>query len=205
MLNAATPLRQRGASLIEIVVVMAILAGLLSAVMPSVSDWLRGLKVRTAADSMRNGMEIARMEALKRNTTVTFWLVQDGTAQVPGNACVLSSSSAAWVVSVVDPTGACGVAASLTETPQLVQHSTGGENAPGLSVSAISAAGNGATRVSFDGLGRVANTAAGIHLVDVTAASGTARQLRVMVDSGGAIRMCDRGVTAPDPRACPST
>ncbi|MCV2368512.1 GspH/FimT family pseudopilin [Roseateles oligotrophus] len=192
-----------GFSLIELVVAMAILVTLLAAVMPEVSSWIKGLKVSSAAESLRNGAEIARMEALKRNSRVSFWLVADGTAKVPGNTCVLASDSAAWVVSVVDPTGACAAEASLVTSPQLVQRSTATENTAGLTVEATSLAGGAGNHVTFNGLGQVAADGSTVSVIDVSATAGGTRRLRVVVETGGAIRMCDRDVAAGDPRICP--
>jgi type IV fimbrial biogenesis protein FimT len=193
----------RGFSMIELVVAMAILVTLMAAVMPEVSTWVKGLKVRSAAESLRNGAELARMEALKRNSRVTLWMVADGSAKVPGNTCELASNSAAWVVSVVDPTGACAAGASMVASPQLVQRSSATENASGLTVSALSLGGGGANHVTFNGLGQVVVDAGTISVVDVVATAGGTRRLRVVVETGGAIRMCDRDVAAGDPRICP--
>ena len=195
----------RGASLIEVVIVMVIMAMMLSYVMPELRDWMQNLKVRNAAESVKNGLELARMEALRRNGRVGFWLVSDS-AKVPTNACSNASVSPAWVVSVDDPAGACGAAPSTSDAPRLVQRSTALENASGLSVSALDAAGGSADRVVFNGLGQVQAIAgaASIQTVDIEGSSGGTRRLRVVVEPGGAIRMCDRSVASSDPRACPA-
>lgn len=196
----------RGVSLIETAVVMVIMALVLAYTMPELRDWIQGLKVRSAAESLKNGLELARSEALRRNSTVGFWMVSDSSSKVPSNACVVSSSSPAWVVSVSNPGGECGAAASYTASPQLVQRSAAQENAASLTVSAMDSSGDAADRVAFNGLGQVQTQSgvASIQVIDVQASSGTGRRLRVVVESGGAIRMCDRDVAADDPRACPA-
>jgi len=194
----------RGVTLIETIVVLVVLTVLLAQVMPAASDWIRGLKVRNAAESLRNGIERARMEALKRNSRVSLWMVADPSSRVPGNSCVLSSASPAWVVSALDPSGACATEPSLTDAPQLVTRSGASESADGISVSALSSTGGAANQVRFNGLGQVEVDANSIQIVDVTAANGSGRRLRVVVESGGAVRMCDRDVGSGDPRACPS-
>lgn len=204
LLNAPSRRRALGVTLIELAVSLVILAVLLAATMPIAADWVRGLKVRSAAESLRSGAEIARMEALKRNTRVSFWLVSTGSAKVPGDDCALSATSPAWVVSVVDPSGACGAAASLTASPQLVQRSQAQENASGLSVTAVSSDGTATSQVTFNGLGQVQATGSPIQVIDVSSSTSGGRRLRVVIESGGAIRMCDRDVDATDPRACPT-
>jgi len=199
--------RQRGVTLIETIVVLVITGVLLAAALPELSAWMRGLKVRNAAESIKNGLDLARMEALKRNSMVGFWLVADTTSKVPTNACAVSSSSPAWVVSVSNPGGECGADASLTVAPQLVQRSTALENADNLTVSAADANGDAASRVMFNGLGQVQAVAGStsIQTIDVKASTGTTRRLRIVIDSGGGIRTCDRDVAAGDARACPTT
>ncbi|MBB5203308.1 type IV fimbrial biogenesis protein FimT [Inhella inkyongensis] len=192
----------RGMTLIEAVVVMALLVLTLALVAPSVADWIRDLRVRSGAESIKNGLSIARAEALRRNTAVGFWMVEDTGSRIPGNACVLSSQSAAWVVSISDPTAACGAAPSLTAAPQLVQRSKAEENSTALKVAAVDDAGNSINRVIFNGLGQ-APAVATRYTIDVEATNGQGRRLRVVVESGGLVRMCEHGVAAGDPRACP--
>lgn len=198
--------RQHGVSLIEVIVVLVIFGVLLAAAVPQASEWMRNLKVRNAAESIKNGLDLARMEALKRNSTVGFWMVEDSSSKVPTNSCAVSSSSSAWVVSVSNPGGECGADPSLTAAPQLVQRSTAAENAANVTVSALSAGGAAANRVIFNGLGQVQTVtgSTNIQTIDVQATSGTARRLRIVIESGGAIRTCDRDVAAGDARVCPT-
>ncbi|WP_287655570.1 GspH/FimT family pseudopilin, partial [Accumulibacter sp.] len=65
----------RGFSLVELLVGMAILGVLLAIAMPAFSNWLRNARVRTAAESVQNGLQLARAEAVRRNTSVRFQLV----------------------------------------------------------------------------------------------------------------------------------
>lgn len=196
--------RSRGLTIIELVVTMVVLGLMMAAVVPTATGWMRGLRVRSAAESLRAGVELARMEALRRNGQVSFWLVSVGSSRVPDDSCALSTSSASWVVSVVDPSSACGAAPSLTDTPQLVQRSQAAESAGDVSVTALSADGTASNRVTFNGLGQVIATGSPLQTIDVSASVSGSRRLRVVVEPGGAIRMCDRDVGATDPRACPA-
>ena len=75
MLNK--PSYQRGFSLIELMIAVAILAILLTAVLPSFKAWIQNAKIRTATESLKNGLQLARVEAIRQNQGVFFSL--DGT------------------------------------------------------------------------------------------------------------------------------
>ena len=65
-------MRQRGFSMIEIVVTIAVLALLLFAAMPGLGTWLDNTRIRNVADSLQNGLQLARGEAVRRNQNVSF-------------------------------------------------------------------------------------------------------------------------------------
>lgn len=203
MLIPGTAQHQRGFSLIETVVVMAVMVAAMAMAMPEAVSWIQGLKVRNAAEGIRSGLERARMEALKTNGNVGFWLVADVSSKVPGNGCDLASNAPTWVVSVTTPAGACAAEPSLTDGPRVVQTSGAVSGADRLTVAALSAGAAAADRVRFNGLGQVIVEAGTIQTIDVVASNGDGRRLRVVVETGGAVRMCDRDVAASDPRACP--
>jgi len=103
-------------TLIELMVGLAILALVLFVAVPSFGIFLQNSQIRNAAGSVLNGLELARNEAIRRNTPVRFQFVSNLTA-----TCTLSTTSLAWVVSQADPTGACDTAPSDTVAPQIVQ------------------------------------------------------------------------------------
>ena len=74
MLSAFPKSRQAGFTLIELMIGVVIL-GILSAVaLPSFQSWMRNAQVRNAAESIINGLQRARSEAVSRNTNVAFVL-----------------------------------------------------------------------------------------------------------------------------------
>lgn len=188
--------------MVETMVSLVIMMFLVSMAMPLAIDWMQSVKLRNAGESLRAGIERARLEALKRNMTVTFWMVLDPSSRVPGNGCALASDSAAWVVSVQDPSGKCGAKPSLEDEPQLSHRSVALENAEGVTISAIDATGAAANRVSFTGFGQVSSTNARIQRIEVTQTNGSGRKLWVGIDSGGSVRMCDPDAASTDPRRC---
>ena len=192
---------ERGVTLIELMIGLAIVALVLFVAVPSFGIFLQNSQIRNAAGSALNGLQLARNEAIRRNTPVRFQFVSDLTA-----SCTLSTTSLAWVVSQADPTGACDTPASDTVAPQIVQSRSATEGTSNARVTVT-----GGSTVVFTGLGRA--QAGGITQIDVTNTSGTClyvdptngtmRCMRVVVSSGGQARMCDPKVTAAtDPRKC---
>jgi type IV fimbrial biogenesis protein FimT len=196
---------QAGVTMIELLMGLAIVGMLMFVAVPSFSTFLQNTQIRNAAETTMSGLNLARAEALRRNTTIRFQFVSDLTS-----ACTLSSASLSWVVSVADPVGACDATPSDTTAPQIVQKRSAADG-----TSNITAATTGGTAVTFNGLGRL--TGSGITQVDFSNArggvcehvdptNGTMRCLRVMISSGGQAKMCDPKVTTAGPpydsRAC---
>jgi type IV fimbrial biogenesis protein FimT len=194
---------QRGFNLIEASVTLAVLALLTALMAPSVVDWLRGTQVRGVAEAAQNGLQKARMEALRRNQVVTLWLVSTATPGVLDNSCALASNSSAWVISVQDPSSLCATAPSPTTAPMIVE-SYAGTAASGITVAGLAADGaTAATSVSFNGLGQTVQSGTPLARIDVTHSLTGARRLRVAISTSGAVRMCDQDVSSTDVRACP--
>lgn len=205
MLKAAH--NQYGVSLLELMIAIAIGSVLLMLGIPSFKSWIQNTQTRTAAESILNGLQIARTEAVRRNTDVRFNLTD-------------ASGMVAWSVDCVtvvtmQPDG--------YECPMGIQSRVGNEGGTnarvGISVAPFPsspipasyfndpgvAAGLPAG-VTFDGLGRVplANAGVDITLIGVTnAQSATARRMVIVIRTGGQIRMCDPAVSlASNPQGC---
>jgi type IV fimbrial biogenesis protein FimT len=200
-------MRQRGFTLVEAMVALTILVLLLVAGAPSVSDFIRNQRIRTVAESLQAGLQRARAEAVRRNTSVSFWLVSVSNPTSVDNSCALSSTSGSWVISVSSPAGACAALPSTTTAPMLVEKNAIGNAGAAIAISAMESDGTtAATTVTFNGLGQVANADA-IARITLQSASSPSnyRQLRLDISTAGDVRMCDVGVTdSTDPRYCSS-
>ena len=190
---------QRGFSLIELMVGIVILGVLMAMAVPRFSDWLRNARVRTSAEAIQNGLQLARAEAVQRNATVRFQLVS-----TIDDTCALDTAGPHWVVSMDNPAGQCASAPSDTAAPRIIQVRNRAEG----SVQTLVAAGQSA--LVFNGLGRLTPVPAANVAIDVSstaggtcvASGGSVRCLRVLVSVGGQIRMCDPALPAGDAQAC---
>lgn len=197
--------RQRGFTLVELAITLALLAILLFAVTPEVTSMIANSRVRSSAESLQAGLQRARNEALRRNEQVTFWLLTTNISNTLDNSCALSSTATAWAVGRNDPSGKCVAANSETVDPLFIEKSIGGVAGAGVAISAFETDGTtAAARVAFDGFGRVVN-ASPIAMINLdNANSGNDfRPLRLQLSRNGSVRLCEPRVTdANDPRRC---
>ena len=197
-----------GITLIEQMVAIAILSLMFAIALPSFGDWIRNTRLRSAAESLRADLQMARAEAIRRNTTTRLQFVTS-----LGNDCTLTTTATAWVVNAgagQNPAGACASDVGTASAPFLIRKSP-------LSGSSVGDLQLEATRstLGFDGLGRqVATTAPATEVAIVTvnvtsrnttcvAAGGNARCLNVVLSPAGDSRICDPARTAAtDPMRC---
>lgn len=198
-------MRQRGFSLIELLVTITVLALILSVAMPTLGTWMDNTRIRNTAEALQNGLQTARSEAVRRNQSISFYLVSLTNPAVMDNNCALSAASGAWVVSVDSPATKCGSAPSTTVAPKIVEARTGNDAGGKVKVSGLLADGSTAAyTVTFNGFGRVTN-ADPLARIDIKGPddSVTYRKLRLEITAAGAVRMCDPKVSdANDPRKC---
>ncbi|WP_417066919.1 GspH/FimT family pseudopilin [Niveibacterium terrae] len=173
----------RGFSLIELMTVIVILSIATTMAMPAFVQWTRNVKVRTVAESVQNGLRFAKMEAAKRNANVELRFTS---AATPGCASTAETSGRNWVV--------CAGSAAL-------RAGYGDAGGAGVDISSDFAS------VTFNGLGRT--TLANSGQINISNASGKCetdggdvRCLRILVSTGGKLRMCDPKRGSGDPAGC---
>ncbi len=177
MLNAVSGMKSSGFSLVELMMAIVVVGVLVSLAVPSFRDVLRNAEIRNAAESIVNGLQRARAEAVARNANVTFILGADSS----------------WIVDyVIKPVPA---------DPPLDSRS-GAEGSRNVTRTVLPA---GATTITFNNLGGIAANADGsdtLAQVDLAAVGGN-QNLRVTVGVGGNARMCDPNLdSGSSPRAC---
>lgn len=192
-----------GFSLIELMVTISILSLLMMAVAPAAAQWIRSLRMRNAAELALLGLQKTRAEAIKRNQPVRFWLMSSGSTALLDSQCALDPGSASWVISRNNPTGHCSdPVGNLAVDPFIVEIYSAGKAAEAVAIDGRNPVGDPASSIGFDGFGQVLDYATALHTLDFGTAEASARRLRVTVSAAGAVRLCDRDVTTPDPRAC---
>ncbi len=183
---------QRGMTLPELMIGMAVLAILASVGTPAFQAWTENAQLRNAAESLSNALQLARAEAVRRNTSVTFTLVSAKT--VPGTAL----PDASWTVGCATPAGDLN-GDGVLDCPGTIQSQS---NVPThVAVTAD------VKTVTFTSLGRATNDMA-LALQnptggDCAALGGPMRCLNVTVGKGGQIRMCNPALShATNPQGC---
>lgn len=182
-----------GFSIIELLIALVVAALLIILGGPSFRDFMNNNQIRSAATALNASVQLARAEAVRRNTTVLFTLTDLAT-----DACAQALNGGNFVVSLVTPEGACGNTPG-TAPVQIVQVRPASETSKVVITSNQS-------QISFNGFGR-ANVAANICVgldADGGACIGDAseRRLQVVISTGGQIRMCNPSLSSDDPQGC---
>ncbi|MES1981939.1 MAG: GspH/FimT family pseudopilin [Pseudomonadota bacterium] len=166
---------QRGLTLVELMIGIAIVGILLAAGVQTYGKWTQNQQVRVAADSIVNGMQVARSDAVRINNNVQF---------------VLGTQSA-WTVTEVISQSQVQARSQLEGTRNAV-------------VSATPAGATTATFNEMGRVVANADGSAALTQIDVSNPFGD-RPLRITLSTAGSTRMCDPSplLQAGDPRKCP--
>jgi type IV fimbrial biogenesis protein FimT len=198
---------QSGFTIIEMMLAITVAAVLLSVGAVNFATWMQNMQIRSAAESIQNGLSIARTQAVQRNMPVSFQLVSslDNSCALVGTGSAVQSTN--WVISLDAAAGKCAAAAVEDVTgvaePRILRKRAGGDGSGNATVTVT-----GSSSITFNGLGRLTSAATTIDVANPTggacsAAAGPMRCLRVVVSAGGEVRMCDPRFTAAlDPQGC---
>lgn len=188
--------------MIELTIGITILTVLLLLGAPSFATYIQNTQIRTASEAIQNGLQLARTEAVRRNTSVQFVL----TSVLGGG---VGSDWAVSCVTPVDDLDGDGVAecpgAGMVTTE--IQKRPAAEGSPNAVVAAAQ------STIVFNSIGRLTIPAATINITNPTGGACATtttigiRCLRVVVSTGGQVRMCDPAIDPAisplDTRLCP--
>jgi type IV fimbrial biogenesis protein FimT len=194
---------QRGFSLIELMVVIAIMALLMLAAAPSIGPWIANARVRSVAEEITNGLRMAQSEALRRNRPVAFVL----TNATPANNATPNANGKNWYVQALPL--ASGATSETAADSDYVQ---GGNYA---SQGGVTIAGSSSV-LCFGSMGSVVaiGAADAVNVIGVACAAGannyvvsrtgSDRSLKITVSAGGQVRMCDpaKTLSTTNPDGC---
>lgn len=203
--------RQSGVTLIELLVGITLIAIVMAMAAPSIGTAIRNREIRTAAESILNGLQAAKAEALRRNRPVAFTLGTGSGWQVgcnPADDTIPTAETEAVCPSLIQRRDAQeGSSGAQVATSELVASTNAAASTPAFTGGAI----------RFTSLGRVDTTPTTGSLLNgnlarylvsnplggsCAADGGEMRCLAVHVTWTGQVRMCDPAVAAGDPRAC---
>lgn len=178
-------LPQRGVNIIELMVVISIVSILMAVGIPQMQSWTATSRLRLKAEGLLNGLQLARVEALRRNTRVFFTFNTD-------------TSWTLGCVTFVADNDADGVA----DCPATIQSKSADEGGSAVVATVLPDA---ATTATFTGIGLTrANDDGSATLTQVDfSTTGTTQTYRVLLNAGGQARLCDPAVsTSGNPNLC---
>ncbi len=197
--------------MVEVLVSVAIVAIVLAIGIPNFSLWMQNTQLRSTAESVLTGLQLARAEAVRQNIRTRFQF-----ANPDGSSC---GSMGCWTITT-DSLTAQGTFPAANQV-QSASATESGQNARlGVSAATVAsssccttaiAAGTGmATNplpgVVFNAFGQVVTDASVTRItrIDTTnAATANARRMVIILNSSGMARMCDPSLPAANSRGCP--
>ena len=94
--------QRRGFTLVELLITISVFAFLMLLAAPSFTSWIQDAQVRTAAESLQNGLRVAQAEAARRHRQVALVL----TNSAPAQGVTAQANGKNWLVTVIANTGA---------------------------------------------------------------------------------------------------
>ena len=181
MRQLGTRQRARGFTMVELMVTLAVFAILSAMAVPMMRNVIENSHIKAAAQSLQNGLAMARAEAVRLNTQVEFVLTGGG-----------------WSINRVDGVGG-----------GLLQQASGKEMPAGTTITPTPADADRITFDAF-GRSLATNPSDGsnpLTQVDVVATNpsgsgGSYKPLRIQFPPGGLARLCDPNAASTEPKAC---
>lgn len=180
--------RQPGFTLIELMVSISVMAIIILVGIPSYQQWTQNTRIRTAMESIQNGLRLARNQAAQQAANVRF---QFTTATGGWMVCTLASTqtscpagSSSVIQQYTGDNGSDGVTVTTSTA-------TTSDTTPNWYTSTISGAaiGSGITYTPLARPSDFGNTS--LIRIDVSATQANARRLITTISAGGMVNMCD--------------
>lgn len=194
---------QRGLTLLELMVVIAIIALVSAYAVPGIRSWSANAQVRTSATNLQIVLKEAQAEANRTFRQVVFFRTTSTSCSVNDQA---SSVGNRWVIKMLPLVS--------TGADSIVKCGSLNENAPQVSVAGPAAVCFGSTgRPIFlakdvTGVGVDCDMGNGdriIYGVDTASTTPNLKKLQVWLTLGGSVRACDsQRLSSAAPDGCPA-
>ncbi|MET4676700.1 type IV fimbrial biogenesis protein FimT [Luteibacter sp. PvP120] len=181
--------RMSGFSLVELLITITIVAILVALAVPNYRVWTANTRVRGAAESIQNGIRLARNEATQRGVNVRFELTStDTTWQVCQLAVTATACDPSVPASIIEVHAAGETAGVIVSTDKTVAALTNFSPVTGSPPGGI----------TFTPLARPLSSDFGSNAlirIDTSSSAAGTRRLATTISAGGSIQMCDAGLS----------
>ncbi|MCW8829788.1 MAG: GspH/FimT family pseudopilin [Gammaproteobacteria bacterium] len=196
--------QSRGFSLVEMLVVMAILAIVLSVAVPAMSEYLDRRKIINAAEAIYGELQLARAETISRSEEVhvrfavdatdsSIWSIGVSTTAgcdptitdvTDASACVLVVDDGDGNIHGTDPDGD---GTPVTDNDDRVLHVLQSTDFPGVRIEGVTFGGN---QSSFDPRRGTADSSGSVTLEFTRGGNQGVYEMRVILGMIGRVRIC---------------
>ncbi len=220
----------KGMTLVEILVAVVIVGILYAAAAPSFANWIQNTRIRSAAESIQNGLILAKTEAVHGNRTAQFvscggssWdvIAASAAAAASGTACTVNIA-VGWVGTGQSRQTESGANRALVDVRYTngIAQSTIGFNGLGRQTQILAKDNIGgadtasppvAVNINISALPTATSSCAcpptnpancGYPAGIPNSGTGKLRCLRITVSANGSVRMCDPALPAFTPQGC---
>ncbi|MFY9261471.1 MAG: prepilin-type N-terminal cleavage/methylation domain-containing protein [Gallionella sp.] len=220
--------KQQGMTLLEVIISLVVAGGMMALGLPVAGDWIDANRIKATADSMLNGLQLTKMEAVRRNTRSRFVLTDTPTFSALPN---VGGQAGDWEMCTADSTGSfvgnrdqvwratengtpvrIGVSTAALATQNFNQPLAAGAGLTGYPDTSpapqLGCQGTTATtintNVTFDAMGRVftGNLTPNVTRIDIlNARTGNAqKRLVITINPQGQIKLCNPASLDPNQR-----
>lgn len=185
--------KQRGVTLLEMMVTVAIV-GIIAAIgIPQMGQWIRNSSVNSAAEILQNGLRQAEAEAIRRNLRVEFMLTNGTPSASSIKSLTATTNGKNWAIRALD-----GLVPLADQNAAYVNGFLLKDVSPDITV-------EGPASVLFNGSGRVLDNkgvAISSHQVYRISRASAEKAMCVFVTPGGGVKLCNPALASGEPFAC---
>jgi type IV fimbrial biogenesis protein FimT len=194
---------EKGFSLLELIVVLALIGIMLVMAVRAFVGWSADGKVRATAESLLNALRVTQSNAVANNRIAVFSL----TANTPSATATPSSTGSNWFLNLVPLAGSDETAATLIQSGTVArQYGVTLTGSPGIAGSSTTGT---SAPLCFNPLGQLSTQSAtavvlatgctapadGFPVIYKVSSTTASREFQVRVYPGGQMRMCDAAKT----------